>query len=152
LWAFSQGNHNSLVAGQTAASDSEVGIPNMPDEITFPSSIGNVLFPHKLHVEDVEVECIQCHHEIRAKSLDTPHPDYLESSWINCQTCHSSDSGIKTDDYRCSACHHSENENIADETLSSKVVIHKNCWQCHETGTGADASEGCSGCHVKENT
>jgi len=122
----------------------------MPGDITFPSSVGKVHFPHDLHVDDLELDCAECHHQIHAKELETPHPDYMKSSWINCQICHDEDSEMSKQYYRCSDCHHSELENIADETLSSKVVIHKNCWSCHESGKGATASRGCPQCHVSE--
>jgi hypothetical protein len=122
--------------------------PRMPKEIAFESSVGNVLFPHKSHIK---FGCKRCHHQIQAMELDTPHPEYLESALINCQDCHDpgTQSGSK---YKCSDCHHSEPENISDETLSSKVVIHESCWECHKTSTGLQASEGCSECHVKEVT
>ncbi len=130
--------------------DSSVVMVEMPDEISFTSEVGTVLFPHNLHVKALEIECAQCHHQIHAMELDTPHPDYLTSSWINCQTCHDTNSETSKKYYKCSDCHHSEPDNIADETLSSKVVMHKSCWKCHETGSGIKASEGCSDCHVKE--
>ena len=128
-------------------SDSPAAIPDIPDEITIESSVGNVLFPHKVHMR---FGCKACHHQIHAKELDTPHPDYLTSSWINCQDCHDAGSKTTRNNYKCSDCHHSEPENIADETLSSKVVVHKSCWKCHKSGTGVKASEGCSTCHVKQ--
>ena len=128
-------------------SDSPAAIPDIPGEITIESSVGNVLFPHKVHMR---FGCKACHHQIHAKELDTPHPDYLTSSWINCQDCHDAGSETTRNNYKCSDCHHSEPENIADETLSSKVVVHKSCWKCHKSGTGVKASEGCSTCHVKE--
>ncbi len=128
-------------------SDSPAAIPEIPDEITIESSIGNVLFPHKVHMR---FGCKACHHQIHAMELDTPHPDYLASSWVNCQDCHDTDSKTTRNNYKCSDCHHSEPENIADETLSSKVVVHKSCWKCHKSGTGVKASEGCSTCHVKQ--
>lgn len=128
-------------------SDSPAAIPEIPDEITIESSVGNVLFPHKVHMR---FGCKACHHQIHAMELDTPHPDYLESSGVNCQDCHDTDSDTTRNNYKCSDCHHSEPENISDETLSSKVVIHKSCWKCHKSGTGVKASEGCSTCHLKE--
>lgn len=124
--------------------------PAMPDEITFKSSIGNVHFPHDLHVEDLELECTECHHQIHAVELDTPHPDYMKSSWVKCRVCHDSDSKMSQKYYKCSDCHHSDLEDIADETLSSKVVIHQNCWSCHDAGTGVTASIACIDCHVDE--
>ena len=123
--------------------------PSMPDEIIFESSVGNVLFPHKAHLKK---KCASCHHQIHAQQLTTPHEEYLTSSRIHCKTCHTANSEYTGKYYKCSYCHHSEPENIADETLSSKVVVHKICWQCHETGTGVEASEGCIECHVKAGT
>jgi hypothetical protein len=119
-------------------------------EVLFESSVGYVIFPHDFHVTDVELECVECHHQIHAVDLDTPHPDYLDSSWINCQACHNPESETNKTYYKCSDCHHTNPDDITDETLSSKVVIHKNCWSCHETGTGVEASKGCVDCHVKE--
>ncbi len=128
-------------------SESPAAVLDIPDEITIESSVGNVLFPHKAHVK---FKCKRCHHQIHALELDTPHPDYLKSSWISCQDCHNTNSEDTNKYYKCSDCHHAEPENIADETLSSKVVVHKSCWKCHKTGTGAKASESCGDCHVKE--
>lgn len=119
-------------------------------EILIESSVGYVIFPHDFHVTGVEMECVECHHQIHAKELDTPHPDYLTSSWINCQSCHNPKSETDKIYYLCSECHHTNPNNIADETLSSKVVVHKSCWKCHDTQTGVEASQGCVDCHVKE--
>jgi len=138
-----------IVPGNVPA-DSPAIVPGLPDEITIESSAGNVVLPHDVHVKDKKLKCVVCHHQIHAAELDTPHPDYLTSSLINCQTCHGTNSETRKKYYKCSKCHHSDPDNISDETLSSKVVIHKSCWNCHEAGTGAEASAGCSNCHVKE--
>lgn len=127
-----------------------IDTPATPREIIFESSVGQVHFTHDLHVEELELECIECHHQIHAVELDTPHPDYMKSSWVKCVVCHEPNTEMSDDYYKCSDCHHSELENIADETLSSKVVIHKSCWTCHESGTGVTASHGCKDCHVNE--
>ena len=123
---------------------------DMPGEITYTSSVGDVLFPHNLHVTELEVECVECHHQIHAMELDTPHPDYMTSSWVSCKICHNTDSVKREEYYKCSYCHLTNSDDIADETLSSKVVTHKSCWNCHETGTGVEASQGCVECHVKD--
>ena len=136
--------------GEEEQTDASPADPGMPDIVTFNSSVGNVHFPHKLHVEDLELECVKCHHQISAVKLETPHPGYLESSWINCQLCHDPNQQTGKTYYKCSECHHDNPNNITDETLSSKVVTHKSCWTCHESGTGVKASKGCRGCHVKE--
>lgn len=130
--------------------DAPEEVLEMPGEITYTSSVGNVLFPHNMHVNDLELECAECHHQIHAMELDTPHPDYMTSSWVSCKICHNTDSVKREKYYKCSDCHLTNSEDIADETLSSKVVTHKNCWNCHETGTGVEASQGCAECHIKD--
>ncbi len=147
LLCYSQEVKQTGTVPEEVQYDSPAAIADMPGEISIESSVGNVLFPHNVHMK---FGCIACHHQIHAMELDTPHPDYLTSSWINCQGCHDTDSETTRNNYKCSDCHHSEPENIEDETLSSKVVVHKSCWKCHKSGTGVKASEGCSTCHVKE--
>jgi hypothetical protein len=29
------------------------------------------------------------------------------------------------------------------------VILHKNCWKCHEVETGVEASESCELCHER---
>jgi len=117
-----------------------------PQEILFfDSTIGEVMFPHQAHFDDLEIECKTCHHEHNAAKLDMPHPEYFEDFWIKCGSCHHE---IETPQVAqsCSSCHFCPID-CADETLGVKVVIHKNCWQCHEGGTGRDASATCVFCH-----
>lgn len=125
----------------------ESGGMKVPSEIVIPSSVGDVVFHHEMHIKDFTIKCVECHHQIDAKKLSTPHPDYLQSSWINCKICHSESEKAKQKAYTCSECHPANPLNIADETLSAKVVIHKQCWKCHEAATGKDASESCEKCH-----
>ena len=122
----------------------------LPKDITLESAAGEVVLPHDVHVKDKKLKCPMCHHQIHAGDLDTPHPDYLDSSLSSCQTCHNTNPENSKKYYKCSLCHHSEPADISDETLSSKVVIHKSCWKCHEAGTGVEASRGCSNCHTKK--
>lgn len=120
----------------------------MPVEVIFDSTTGRVLFPHELHT-DMEIPCENCHHEVLASSLSMPHPDYFDDFWIRCETCHhtSAEPGCTQD---CSACHHGSPATIADETLSSKVVLHQACWECHPIGTGSEASQACDFCHQSD--
>lgn len=112
------------------------------------SSVGPATFPHEKHATELEIECVKCHHETNAKPLSIPHMDYFDDLWINCGTCHHKAGAEALGPQACSTCHHSMNGDIADETLSAKVVIHKNCWSCHEVGTGAGASATCKTCHT----
>lgn len=121
--------------------------PPLPDIVLFESATGDVYFPHTRHQK---MRCKRCHHQIHARELKTPHEDYLTASWIQCQSCHETDSEFGDTYFKCSGCHHAEPESIVDETISSKVVIHKSCWKCHKSGTGVKASEGCSYCHEQE--
>ena len=110
-------------------------------------SIPPAVFPHEKHAGEFGVECVKCHHETNAKPLAIPHMDYFNDLWINCGTCHHKAGAEALGPQSCSTCHHARNGDIADETLSAKVVIHKNCWSCHEVGTGAGASATCKTCH-----
>jgi hypothetical protein len=131
----------ALALRASAASD------GIPEVIRIPASVGDVTFQHAKHVKERGIACNQCHHQINARKLNTPHPDYLGSSWINCRICHD-DSGAVKQIYTCSACHPATPVNVADETLSAKVVIHRQCWQCHQAGTGKDATTACAKCHA----
>ena len=109
--------------------------------------IGKANFPHEKHAGEFEVPCVKCHHETNAKPLSIPHQNYFDDLWIDCGTCHHKAGAEALGPQACSTCHHARNGDIADETLSAKVVIHKNCWSCHEVGTGANASAACKTCH-----
>ena len=115
--------------------------------IRMSSSIGEVEFPHYEHVDDFGIECAECHHEVNAAALDIPHESYFEDFWIDCQTCHGNHSKPTGQAMSCAKCHHDGPTTLADQSLSSKVVIHQSCWDCHEVGRGADASSECAFCH-----
>lgn len=121
----------------------------LPDVIRSLSSIGEVAFPHQFHFEVLEFECQTCHHETNASALKMPHEDYFDDFWINCRICHKSDDSQVFQPQSCSNCHHDSPTDIADETLGSKVVIHKKCWECHELEVGQEASQRCSECHLQ---
>ena len=108
--------------------------------------LGDVRFPHGLHFGDLEFECSECHHETNAAGLAIPHEEYFADFWINCKTCHR-DTKSPVPAQSCSNCHHGSPTDIADETLSTKVVVHRSCWRCHEVGTGQPASRTCKSCH-----
>ena len=116
--------------------------------IKSPSTVGEVEFPHELHFDGLEIECKTCHHEINADKLSIPHEDYFDDFWIDCQICHGHDGGQISQAQSCSNCHHDSPTDIADETLSAKVVIHKKCWECHEVEIGEQASRSCQICHT----
>jgi uncharacterized CHY-type Zn-finger protein len=122
----------------------KAGGGGIPAQIRFASSVGEVVFQHEMHFKDRGIACVQCHHQINAKKLSTPHPDYLKSSTVNCQICHKEFAETR---YSCSQCHDAKRRDIADETLSAKVVVHKQCQTCHSVGTGKDASSACALCH-----
>jgi hypothetical protein len=136
----------SKTAGAQAAAVKNA-TPEIPREIRIPASAGDVLFRHQMHISDLGIKCVDCHHHINAKQVNTPHPDYFGSSRINCKTCHDGAQKATQKAYVCSECHQTRPKNIADETLSSKVVIHRQCWKCHAVGTGKEASSGCEKCH-----
>jgi hypothetical protein len=103
-------------------------------------------FTHDEHVTKHKLECVECHHETNAARLDTPHDPYLSRSGIDCQVCHQGTSRPR-EPQACSTCHPVAETEVANETLSAKVVIHRTCWRCHPAGVGASASEVCGTCH-----
>jgi hypothetical protein len=111
-------------------------------------TLGPATFPHQSHLEDLGIACKDCHHETNATALRMPHEGYFDDFWIDCRICHNPTGGAAAGPQACAQCHHGSPASIADETLSAKVVIHKSCWGCHDSGTGEEASKGCSTCHV----
>jgi hypothetical protein len=158
LAACSLSSGDEVNVRDLAASASQAGGPakvvqsdggGIPSLITFRSSVGEVMFTHEMHLKDRSINCVECHHQINAKKLNTPHPEYLKSSTVNCQVCHKES---ETTVYSCSQCHDGKPQNIADETLSAKVVIHQQCRKCHDVGTGVQASKTCQLCHTGKRT
>jgi len=136
-----------LLASFLSARDSVPVIEiDPPDSVAWETALGEVVFPHAFHVDDLGVDCDSCHHETTATRLAMPHPGYFDDFWIDCAACHghAASSGSPK---ACSSCHPSTPGNVADETSSSKVVIHRSCWECHEVGQGPDASRSCQTCH-----
>lgn len=132
----------------TVAAQGQAGSSEPPAVLNLPSSMGEVAFPHRDHVAEFAVECKACHHETNARTLAIPHQGYFDDFWIDCKTCHGEHAPAGRQVVACSRCHHGSPANIADETLSAKVVMHKNCWSCHEVKTGAQASRACRTCHT----
>jgi len=113
-----------------------------------PSSImGDLIFDHEMHAEEMEFDCHECHHEITAVPLGFPHEQYFDHFWIDCDTCHHEAGSPTLEARSCYDCHNKKLRDIADERLSPKVILHKNCWTCHEMETGVEASESCELCH-----
>jgi hypothetical protein len=149
---------------ETGRVDTEVKSADIPTDVVdhtdsgyqeyimFWARIGEVEFPHDFHVDDLEMDCMECHHETDASSLEIPHESYFDDFWIDCRSCHRADGESDLGPQACSNCHSAQPVGIADETLSSKVVIHRLCWDCHDSGTGVDASESCATCHFGEKT
>lgn len=123
---------------ETATPESRVNLP----EVT---AVGKAIFPHDMHIMDLELECTVCHHETNAAVLNLPHEDYFDDFWIDCQSCHAETATAEPQS--CDNCHSPHLADIADETLISKVVIHQNCWSCHDIGSGVEASNSCGMCH-----
>lgn len=114
---------------------------------TASSLAGPVWFPHERHYIELGIACRRCHHDVRAAALKMPHASYFDDFWIDCRICHKTTKVPSNMPQPCVTCHRVSPRNLADETLSAKVVIHKQCWGCHEAKTGAAASRGCATCH-----
>ena len=111
--------------------------------------MGDLFVPNVAHVEDMELECDECHHETIAVPLDSPHESYFDDLWVDCGSCHHESSSADLEPRSCYECHDTKLRDIADERLSAKVILHKNCWACHEVETGLEATESCELCHSR---
>jgi len=122
-----------------------------PETVRWESSVGEVEFDHRMHVEDLGTECVACHHETTAADLDVPHPDYFDDFWVDCSTCHGGEATAVV--ARCGSCHPERTASGPRvEMPTVKVAIHDSCWACHESGRGAEASASCGLCHRRPET
>ncbi len=121
----------------------------VPPVIKIPSTIGEVSFPHQKHYTELGTACKTCHHETNAINLKVPHPEYFSDVWTNCSNCHH-EKITHAGPMKCSHCHKVNPTDFADETISAKVVIHKQCGSCHGLNTGSDATKNCKFCHSGE--
>lgn len=119
-----------------------------PETIRWPSAAGEVVFAHQFHAEETGADCAACHHETVAANLAVPHPEYFDDFWVDCATCHTgaASAGVQ----RCASCHPEQPTGPNVEMPTAKVAIHQSCWNCHETGRGADASAQCGICHQRQ--
>ncbi len=141
-----------LLAGTVAAfaADLPANAPptSPPDTVRWASSLGEVVFQHKFHTEEVGAECVSCHHETVAASLELPHPDYFDGFWVDCAVCHTG-SATPAAAGKCVVCHPVRTSGLNLEMPTVKVAIHRSCWKCHERGTGSEASNQCGFCHQR---
>ena len=141
---------DSVEAGGESASEAiaaaGAGTASPPEQRPA-SMMGDLIFDHEEHADEMEIECDECHHETNAVPLDSPHEEYFRDLWIDCETCHREAGSPDLEPQSCYDCHDTKLRDIADERLSPKVILHKNCWKCHEVETGVEASESCELCH-----
>lgn len=120
--------------------------PEVPESIRWDSAAGQVEFAHRRHVEEYGAECVVCHHETVAATLELPHPDYFDGFWVDCKGCHTGRTE-RTVESKCSTCHPARVAGLNQEIPTVKVAVHRSCWGCHDRGSGAEASKQCSFCH-----
>lgn len=135
-------------ADLTVESPPPASPPASPDTVRWASSVGEVLFQHKLHTEEFGAECVSCHHETVAASLELPHADYFDGFWVDCAVCHTG-SATPTAAGKCVVCHPERTSGQNLEMPTVKVAIHRSCWKCHDRGTGSEASTQCGFCHQR---
>jgi hypothetical protein len=150
----------SLASVSLTMADSEEAEPQVPEATEAEGAdtappvaqrstpiMGELIFDHEMHTDDLELECDECHHETNAVPLDSPHEEYFHDLWIDCGACHHEAGSSDPEPQSCYDCHDVKLRDIADERLGPKVILHKNCWTCHEVETGVEASESCELCH-----
>jgi len=93
-------------------------------------------FPHQEHVTRHNLECVECITRPTRLRLDTPHDAYLAGNGIECQVCHQGRSLPREPQALLQPVNPVTPTDVADETLSAKVVIHRTCWRCHPMREG----------------
>jgi len=132
-------------AADTATAGTKPAAPVPPKEVVFPGPVGQVVFPHAMHVDDVGASCTDCHHPVTAPKLETPHPQYFKECQVPCASCHHSGGEVHAS-HNCGSCHKEPGPSTS-RVPSIKVAMHRTCGNCHDIGTGKDASASCSFCH-----
>jgi hypothetical protein len=146
-WILCSSASFALVALVAVAASGQAPAPKPPAAvIRFPSYLGEVRFEHKKHIDEFGLACTDCHHETNAGKLEFTHKDLIPTYRVDCQICHH-EADVPMTPQSCSKCHPSTPTSNADETATSKVAMHKDCWKCHEIGQGPDASGKCPTCH-----
>jgi hypothetical protein len=95
------------------------GTTDVPEKITLSNPKGDVVLPHKAHV-DAGVTCKACHHTVEG-DMDSPDK--------KCHDCHTADSDVPSKDAfhnLCKECHkQSKGENPDSKAPTS-------CKGCHQ--------------------
>jgi len=111
-------------------------------------------FPHRLHVEEVEISCTACHspekHKMRIVTKSECMACHHEGEDVQCSKCHSAQeklydgdvtiAGIdsepdtmKEGDVKCIGCH-----DLGNGKPQNVVVIKEKCARCHDDPSYAD--------------
>lgn len=142
IWAPSRTGPQATTT-MAAADTSDV----RPGDPGFYGGWGAAKFSHFQHFEELEIACVECHHETNAGRLVTPHASYFEGLRVDCALCHERGGEERLAPLACVECHPKVADGAHDQLMSTKVVVHRTCWTCHDQGTGPEASENCLFCH-----
>jgi len=124
-----------LVVGVLSYSAFSAKVPDEPLRLVYTGAAGTVLFDHKTHTADYDLNCAACHH----------HPAEPEegAAMQSCSSCHefSKDGPLPES---CLACHEADEVSL-DDVPGKTDALHAQCIGCHkESGSGP---EECASCH-----
>ncbi len=122
--------------------------PKIPERILFDNAGGKVVFTHQKHLQDDNIPCATCHHEM-ITSTET-----VES----CGSCHgvAFDTNFRTthaQQYKstdsCATCHHMEFAPKVDWTHTAHAEEYGlDCTSCHHEDTSIEPEpQNCANCH-----
>jgi hypothetical protein len=118
----------------------------IPDEVYFGEM--ELTFPHKKHIEDVEIDCTACHspdnHKMRIVSKGECMSCHHGGENMECGDCHGSQAALYRGTFKiegvqvegdpmyeggieCMGCH-----DLSGKTPQTIVEIQKKCAECHE--------------------
>lgn len=95
-----------------------------------------VKFPHKKHLNDLAINCGECHH----KGKNEPLIDLKMSDDVQkCFSCHNQPG--RTNDNKLA---------LKEKIKFHAEAVHENCVECHKKSKNKNAPKTCSKCHIKE--
>jgi hypothetical protein len=105
------------------------------------SASGDLLIPHRAHVDILEMECVECHdflvHEETPEGTHTPR-------MVGCMECHDGEQAKDT----CEACHTAkgapDNHSTSDWLITHPEQESPECEECHGW-----TEDWCTECHTR---
>ena len=123
---------------------------DVPVKVLLDNKGGYVVFDHKQHIEEYDLNCISCHHTEEGDNEPLP-----------CGTCHVKEFNEEfvdthmddfSDPSTCVKCHHTEFTDLNFDHDEHEEYADQDCQACHHSEDIEPEPTNCSDCHDSEDT